>query len=176
MLSTKTLNNYEWRYLHERLDRTVADMAFEYLRGLAIRRKRINIQQLIDELAELRLGREPDYEMPGLPLVYALRYMPKRIVSIFGSLLYVLEGWCPQSVIDFGSGTGATAIALDLLNLSRHINLLGFEASQEMILFSKCSGLWQRVSTTYTQGSITELDKCNLDFSGFDLVVLSACF
>jgi SAM-dependent methyltransferase len=176
MLSKKTVDEYEWRRLHEKLDRAVGEMSFDYLRGLAIRRKRVSTQRLIDELAELRLGREPDYEMPGLPLVYALRYMPKRIVSIFGSLLSVLDGWCPQSVLDFGSGTGATSVALDLLNLPRHINLTGLEASQEMILFSKSSRLWQRVSSQYIQGSITELDKCNLDPSGFDLVVLSACF
>jgi SAM-dependent methyltransferase len=176
MLSNEALNKYEWRRLHDRLDRTVADAALEYLRGIAIRRIHINTQKLSDELAELRLGREPDYDMPGLPLVYALKYMPRRIVSIFGSLLSVLDEWYPKSVLDIGSGTGATAVALDLLNLPRHINLLGLEASQEMILFSKCSRLWQRVSTTYTQGSITELEKCNLDLSGFNLVVLSACF
>ncbi len=72
MLSNKTLNNYEWRRLHEKLDRAIADAALDYLRRLAIRRIRINAQQLSDELDELRLGREPDYDMPGLPLVYAL--------------------------------------------------------------------------------------------------------
>ena len=76
VLSNMTLDNYEWRRLHERLDRAVADAALEYLRGLAIRRIRINTQKLSDELAELRLGREPDYDMPGLPLIYALEYMP----------------------------------------------------------------------------------------------------
>lgn len=172
----KTLNDYEWRRLHEKLDRAVADAAFDYLHGLAIRRKRVDTQRLIDELAELRLGREPDYDMPGLPLIYALRYMPRRIVSIFGSLLSVLDGWYPKAVLDIGSGTGATSFALDLLNLPRHINLSGLEASQEMIRFAECSRLWQRVSTTYTQRSITELARCNFDFSGFDLVVLSACF
>ena len=176
MLSNKAVNNYEWRRLHERLDKAVAEAALGYLRKLTIRRIHINVQQLGDELDELRLGREPDYDVPGLPLVYALKYMPRRIVSIFGSLLSVLDGWYPKSVLDIGSGTGATAIAMDLLNLSRQINLLGIEPSHEMILFSECTRWRNRVSTAYRQGSIADLAKDSVGLATFDLVVFSACF
>ena len=102
--------------------------------------------------------------------------MPRRIVSIFGSLLAVLDGWYPKSVLDVGSGTGATAIAMDLLNLPCHVNLLGIEPSQEMILFSEGSRSWSRVSTTYRQGSITDLVQYNTGLANFDLTVFSACF
>ncbi len=176
MLTLKSLNDYEWRRLHERLDRAVADAALGYLLKLTIRRIHINVQQLSDELDELRLGREPDYNVPGLPLVYALRYMPRRIVSIFGSLLSVFDGWYPKSVLDVGSGTGATAVAIDLLNLPRHVNLLGIEPSQEMILFSECSKWRDHVSTTHRQGSISDLAKNSVGFMTSDLVVFSACF
>jgi SAM-dependent methyltransferase len=100
--------------------------------------------------------------------------MPRRIVSIFGSLLSVLDGWYPKSVLDVGSGTGATAIAMDLLNLPRHISLLGIEPSHEMILFSESSRWQNRVSTTYRQGSIADLAKANAGLVTFDLVVFSA--
>jgi len=176
MLAHKALNTYEWRQLHERLDRTVAEAARVYLQRLTSRRILINAQQLSDELDELRLGREPDYDMPGLPLVYALKYMPRRIVSILGSLLFVLDDWYPKSVLDVGSGTGATAIAMDLLNLPRHINLLGIEPSREMILFSECSRCRDRVSATYRQGSIVDLAKGSIGLKTFDLLVFSACF
>jgi SAM-dependent methyltransferase len=176
MLTKKTLNNHEWRQLHERLDKAVADAALGYLRGLGMRRIRINTQQLSDELDELRLGREPDYDMPGLPLVYALKYMPRRVVSIYGSLFSVLDGWYPKSVLDVGSGTGATPIAIDLLNLPQHVNLFGIEPSHEMILFSGGSRWQNRVSTKYRQGSIVDLAKGSLSNIPFDLVVLSACF
>lgn len=176
MLTKKTLNNYEWRRLHERLDKTVADAALDYLRRLDIRRIHIDPQKLSEELDELRLGKEPDYNMPGLPLVYALKYMPRRIVSIFGSLFSVLDSWHPKSVLDIGSGTGATAIALDLLNLPYHISLLGIEPSQEMILFSEGSRWQNRVSTKYRQGSIAQLAKDGLNNTPFELIVLSACF
>ncbi len=176
MLTLDTLSNYEWRRLHERLDKAVAEAALSYLRKLAIRRIPINTQKLGDELDELRLGREPDYSMPGLPLVYALKYMPRRIVSIFGSLLSVLDGWYPESVLDIGSGTGATAIAVDLLDFPQHVSLMGIEPSPEMILFSECSDCWRRVSTSYRQGSIIDLAKNIISFATYDLVVFSACF
>jgi SAM-dependent methyltransferase len=175
-LTYKAPDSYEWRRIHERLDRAVADAAIGYLRKLTVRRIHINAQQLGDELDELRLGREPDYDIPGLPLVYAIKYMPKRIVSIFGSLLSVLDDWYPKSILDVGSGTGATAIAVDLLDLPRHISLLGIEPSQEMILFSECSRWRSRVSTTYRQGSISDLVKNSVGLVTPDLVVFSACF
>ncbi len=176
MLAQKSLNNYEWQRLHERLDRAVADAALGYLRKLTIRRIHINTQQLGDELDELRLGREPDYNVPGLPLVYAIKYMPRRIVSIFGSLLSVLDGWYPKSVLDIGSGNGATAVAIDLLNPPRHVSLLGIEPSQEMILFSEYSRWRDHISTTYRQGSISDLEKNSVGLVTSDLVVFSACF
>lgn len=175
MITHKTVNKYEWQRLHEKLDRTVAEAALGYLRKLATRHIRINTQRLATELDELRLGREPDYDEPGLPLLYALRYMPRRIVSIFGSLLSILDDWYPSSILDIGSGTGATAIAMDLLGFSRHINLLGIEPSHEMILFSECSGWCGRVSTTYRQGSIADLVKGS-SLLAHDLIVFSACF
>jgi len=169
-------NSYEWRRLHERLDRAVAESARIYLQKLASHRIRIKAQELSDELDELRLGREPDYDIPGLPLVYALKYMPRRVVSIFGSLFRVLGDWYPGSALDIGSGTGATALALDLLNLPRHITLVGIEPSREMILFSQCSRYRDRVSTDYRQGSIADLAKGSMSFEPFDLCVFSACF
>ena len=42
MFSSKTLNEYEWSRFHKKLDRSIGEMSFDYLRGLAIRRKRIS--------------------------------------------------------------------------------------------------------------------------------------
>ena len=76
MFQRNGLTAYEWRRLHERLDRAVAEAARLYLQQLATRHIRVDPKKWSDELDELRLHREPDYETPGLPLVYALKYMP----------------------------------------------------------------------------------------------------
>jgi len=165
-------SEYQWRRLHESLDRAIAEAARLYLQGLTVRHTRFDPRQCDEELDELRFGREPDYGLPGLPLVYALKYMPRRVVSIFGSLLSVLDSWYPTSVLDIGSGTGASALALDLLNLPRHINLVGVEPSPEMITFSERSRYRDRVSAVYRQGSISDLMRGNIRLEPFDLIVL----
>lgn len=109
MLRLESLNDFEWRRLVERLDKAVAEAARDYLRHLHARRVPIRPQDWDLELDELRLNREPDYDTPGLPLVYALKYMPRRIISILGSLLAVDIDRYPSSVLDIGSGPGATA-------------------------------------------------------------------
>jgi len=170
------LTAYEWRRLHERLDRAVAEAARLYLQRLTTGHIRIDPEKWSDDLDELRLQREPDYDTPGLPLVYALKYMPRRVVSIVGSLLTILDEQYPTSVLDIGSGTGSTALALDLLNLPRHINLLGLEPSREMIAFAECSRYPARVSANYRQGSIVGLGRNDVSSEPFDLLVFSACF
>jgi len=175
MLLRQEPNEHEWRRLHERLDTAVAESARVYLQKLAVRHVHIRAQELSDELRELRFGREPDYDLPGLPLVYALKYMPRRVVSVFGSLLSLLGDWYPRSVLDIGSGTGATALALDLLNLPRHAGLMGIEPNQEMIQFAESSRYRHRVSSRYMQGSIGDLAQGNISLKPFDLLVFSAC-
>jgi len=102
--------------------------------------------------------------------------MPRRVVPIYGSLLRAFDEWHPASVLDIGSGTGATALALDLLNLPRHVILAGIEPSREMIVFSQCSRCQHRVSASYGQGRMTDLAKTGMSLDPFDLIVFSACF
>jgi SAM-dependent methyltransferase len=173
--ASRAPSEYEWRRLHERLDRAVAEAARFYLQGLATRGISVDAQKCSEELAELRFGREPDYDLPGLPLLYALKYMPRRVVCTFGSLLSVLDSWYPTSVLDIGSGPGTTALAMDLLNLPRHINLVGIEPSREMITFSESSRYRDRVSAVYRQGAISDLIGGDIPFEPFDLLVFSAC-
>jgi len=170
------LSVFEWQLLAEKLDRAVAEAARLYLQRLTSRHIRIDPKMWSEELDELRLQREPDYDRPGLPLAYALKYMPRRVISIFGSLLRALGDRYPTSVLDVGSGTGATALALDLLNAPRHINLLGIEPSPEMIAFAECSQYRARVSARYHEGSVASSNLSRLPLGSFDLVVFSACF
>ncbi len=176
MLRSDRLSVFEWRRLVEKLDRAVAEAARLYFQQLASRHIRIDPNRWSDELDELRLQREPDYDRPGLPLVYALKYMPRRVISTLGSLLLVLGDRHPTSVLDMGSGTGSTALALDLLNSPRHINILGIEPSREMIAFAECSRYRGRVSARYEEGSVSDGTLVGLPLETFDLLVFSASF
>lgn len=176
MLRLESLSDFEWRRLVERLDKAVAEAAREYLRQLHARRVPIRPDNWDLELDELRLAREPDYDKPGLPLVYALKYMPCRVISILGSLLTVSVDRYPASVLDVGSGPGATALALDLINAPRHVNLLGIEPSREMIVFADSSRFTSRVTARYQEGSLVDGTLGRLPLEPFDLLVLSASF
>ena len=176
MLQLDSINDFEWRRLVERLDKGVAESARSYLTQLHARRVSIRTDNWDDELDELRLAREPDYDMPGLPLVYALKYMPRRVISILGSLLSLNLDRYPSTVLDVGSGTGATALAFDLLDVPRHIALTGVETSAEMRAFagsSRCSG---RVTARYIEGSVSDGALSSLPIRDYDLFVFSATF
>lgn len=176
MLQLENLGDFEWRNVIDRLDRSVAESCRWYLHRLQSQHTPIRAASWSQELDELGMGREPDYNRPGRPLVYALKYMPRRVISILGSLLTVASDRYPTSVLDIGSGTGATAFALDLLNAPRHISLLGIEPSREMTAFAECSQYRARVSARYNEGSVASDSLSGLPLESFDLVVFSACF
>jgi SAM-dependent methyltransferase len=175
MLRRESLNDFEWRRLVERLDKAVAAAARNYLRHLHVKRVPIRVDTWEQELEELRLAREPDYDRPGLPLVYALKYMPRRIMSILGAMLAIDLDRYPARVLDIGSGPGATALAIDLINAPRHVNLLGIEPSREMIAFAE-TWFTSRVTARYKVGSLGDgtLNRALIETA--DLVVLSASF
>ncbi len=176
MLRLESLNDFEWRRLIERLDRAVAAAARDYLRHLHVNRVPIRADKWEEELDELRLAREPDFDKPGLPLVYAMRYMPRRVISILGSILFLdLDGY-PTSVLDIGSGPGATALAIDLINAPRHVDLLGIESSREMIVFADTPRFVSRVTARYQEDSFGDGALSRVAIEAADLVVFSATF
>jgi SAM-dependent methyltransferase len=168
------LDPRNWRQVHEEIDRSVAEAAQIYLHKLAIRRIRFDRDVLLHEVAELKMGREPDYNKPGFALLYALRYMPRRTIAILGSLNATLIDRYPTAVLDVGSGTGASTLALELLDAPRHIFLAGLEQSAEMIAFAQGMPARRRVSSHFEQGSLLDVMDSMLKQRRFELVVLSA--
>ncbi len=176
MLQLDSLTRHRWRTVLERLDATISDAASLYLQKLAVRRIPITPAVWSRELDELRMGREPDYGLPGFPLVYALRYMPRRVISVLGSLLLVSEGRPPTSVLDVGSGTGATALALDLLDSAASVEMVGLDPSQEMTMFAESLRLSGPVSARYERGSLADILSGRRDLRNSNLIVFSAPF
>lgn len=74
------------------------------------------------------------------------------------------------------AGTGATALALDLLDLPRHVNLTGIEPSAEMRAFASSVRYSGRTTTRYVEGSVTDGTLATLPVSNYDLLVFSATF
>lgn len=174
MLRLDDIDDFTWRRIVERMDIAVAESARAYLAQLHSRRVPIKLDHWGDELEELRLRREPEYDRPGLPLAYAFKFMARRVVSILGSLLLLDLDRYPSSVLDVGSGTGATAVALDLLDAPRHITLTGLEPSQEMRTFAGSSRFSGRMTARYIGVSISDGSLSDLSARDYDLVVLSA--
>ena len=82
MALSESIDPRNWPQLHERLDIAVAEAASRYLARFVTRPFGIESRQWSKELDELRLKREPDYTMPGVSLVYALRYMARLHLSV----------------------------------------------------------------------------------------------
>ena len=115
MRPPEPLDAHTWRVLHDRLDAAVAGAASLSLQRFTSRPFAVASDRWSRELDELRMKREPDYAVPGVPLVYALRYMSRRVISVLGALSTIDGDGFPTAVLDVGSGTGATALALNLL-------------------------------------------------------------
>lgn len=82
----------------------------------------------------------------------------------------------PSTVLDIGSGTGATALAFDLLDVPRHITLTGVEPSAEMRTFAGSSRFSGRVTARYIEGSVSDGALSSLPIRDHDLLVFSATF
>jgi len=102
--------------------------------------------------------------------------MSRRVLSILGSLATVASDRYPTTVLDIGSGTGATALALDLMNAPRHMSLVGLEPNREMIRFAESSRFRSRVTARYNEGAVDNGTLGPASVRDFDLVVLSATF
>ena len=79
-------------------------------------------------------------------------------------------------MLDVGSGTGATALALNLLRPTHRMDVLGLEPSSEMTALAECVGLSGQVVAHYRQGSVADVLVNPQLLKPFDLIVFSACF
>jgi hypothetical protein len=139
-----------------------------------------------------RDAQEADYQDLGITLAYTFKFMPQRVSSVAAALTLMARLGCdvPHRILDIGSGTDATRVALDLSvpsaerDGSPNLTLVTVEPSYAMQNFGKTiavgPGLTTGTITRYMGGF--DYESCALAGSDrfemerdFDCIVLSAC-
>lgn len=165
-----------WQGAVDRLDRVVADASRAYLQELR------NCDVLMDphawtrELDRLSRGRPLDYGRPGLPLMYAIRYMPRRVISLLGALAEATSERVPRVLADIGSGTGATIVAMQLRYPTTRLELTGIDASAEMLAFARHTQSGLRHPAFFIEGTIESLIDDPQPIVSSEIVTFSAPF
>lgn len=165
-----------WQTKLDRIDRLVADAAAGYLQELRHRGERVDTAAWARELDLLARGRNVDYGLPGLPLMYAIRYMPKRIIALLGELSELKLDGPPRSVLDVGVGTGAVPAAVQMLWPSSDFTVAGIDASTEMLRFATVSQRGARNPASFSERTLDDLMDEPALLQDVDLVTFSAPF
>lgn len=175
MLPRSSFTSQFWEALISRLDRVIFSSAVAY-----IDREGLTGVQVAEGYREVRrtlqAGREPDYDDPAVVAGYAFQYLPKRVASLAGALSLLPNTFRPDRVLDIGSGSDATRIALSLVAPALRCEIIAVEPSSAMRSYARLiatsnirrvskAGGWEQIR----QGSL------NLRVGSFDLVVMSAC-
>lgn len=174
--SQSVLTSAGWQGTIERLDRVIADASRAYLQELRGRGVIIDPPAWARELDLLTRGRPLDYGRPGLPFMYALRYMPRRVISLLGALVEVSPDRLPRALTDVGSGTGATVIAAQFLSPTTDVQLTGIDASSEMVAFARHTQAGLRHPATFVESTIASLIDAPHSVQDSELVTFSAPF
>lgn len=194
----KVINfNYDLCYkrLCEKIDEYLIEAIKNYCQSLRINSKCIKIDdetQVIDELiiegfnelSKLRNGQDPNYNIWGVPVVYAFKYLPRKIIAAIAVLSHYFQigGAIPKRVLDIGSGTDAVSIALDFCTENCPIEVVALEPSKAMRTFanSVSSKKESYIFTKHFERSVDELvqrykeGKIKKGKGSFDLVMMSS--
>lgn len=165
-----------WQTKLDRIDRLVADAAAGYLQELRHRGERVDFVAWARELDLLAHGRNVDYGLPGLPLMYAIRYMLKRIIALLGELAELQLDGPPRSVLDVGVGTGAVPLAVQMFWPGAPTTIAGIDASSEMLRFAAASQRDARTPASFSQRTLDDLIGDPALLRDVDLVTFSAPF
>ncbi|MFB2934797.1 pentapeptide repeat-containing protein [Aerosakkonemataceae cyanobacterium BLCC-F154] len=197
MTAAPTVINFNSDLSYERLCKKIDEYLIEaienYCQSIKINSKCIKIDdetQVIDELiieginelSKLRKGKDPDYDMWGIPVVYAFKYLPRKITAVIAVLSHYFQigGAIPRRVLDIGSGTDAVSIALYFYIQKSLIEVIAFEPSKAMRTFANnfSSKKGSYVFTKRFERSVDDLidryEKGQIKKGSFDLVMMSS--
>jgi SAM-dependent methyltransferase len=175
MLLPDDFDDRSWRALMTRLDEQIEQATRTYVTMYSLRDDDIAVG--FSELAKLREGIEPDYGAVGLPVAYALRYLPFRTATLLASLTLVANCRVPRRVLDIGSGMDAGSLALGLWATDSPIEVVTVEPSEAMSNFAALLDVGSNSLRRPIPGTFADLVTGALGFAemSFDLIIMSAC-
>ena len=158
---TASLTIEGWATTLARLDRIVADAARSYLQDLRGRGVPDDLEAWTRESNRLMRGQPTDYALPGLPLMYALRYMPKRVILLYPDAQLSLTGIdASAEMLRFARGTQTHQRSKAMFTEGTIESLLGdprLLKSTEMVTFSapfdRAFSAWNPLAVALSRGS-----------------------
>jgi hypothetical protein len=136
------------------------------------------------ELQAMRRGANPDYDKLGVALAYIFKFMPFRVSSAVAALVLLQRQArrMPLRVLDIGSGTDATRLAIDLCLMAPHrdvdgwreMRLVTLEGCKPMMALAQTIAVGPGLSSASILRSEGYFDFQKMDLvSSHDLRVLS---
>ena len=123
-------------HLVSALDRTIVRAVREYVARYRVTTS--DMRHAERELNRLSMprhvgGGDPDYNVKGLPVAYAFRFLAQRTVCLYGCFAAVPPD-AGASIVDVGSGQDATSLALSLSRV--HATITTIEPGAAMRQFA----------------------------------------
>lgn len=123
----------------EEVDEYVSLIINDYINSIYVDNLKECIQQGFEELEKLRKGQDPNYDLAGVPVAYAFKYLPRKIIAMTAVLSHYFRAEnvpIPEKILDVGSGTDAVSIALGLFRKQMSFKITAIEPCSYMRQFS----------------------------------------
>ena len=163
------MESERWTLLCDGVDREVSGLWERYAATGAVTAGQIAAG--FSNLAELRQGREPAYAADGTGAAYVLVYMVQRTASLVLAFDAAELPSRPLRILDIGAGTGATAVALRVIE-RREDAVTFVEPNAGMRSFI---ALKPELDECLEATMEDVLSQATLGGERYDLIVLSAC-
>lgn len=134
------------------------------------------MQQGFDELEKLRQGKDPNYNLSGVPIAYAFMYLPRKIIAMTAILCHFFtedKVFIPKNLLDVGSGTDAVSIALGLFRKNISLEITAIEPNEYMRRFAICKPNFPSLNIDNVTGSIGYWYE-HLSENYYDLIIMSS--
>lgn len=158
----------------ETVDKYVTAIIKKYINSKNISTE--DIKKGFDELNKLKQGKDPNYDLPGVPVAYAFLYLPRKIIAMTAVLSHYFKDTntpIPNRLLDVGSGTDAVSIALGLFRENINLTITAIEPCSYMRQFAMFKPNFPNLEISNVSGSIGSWFQC-LNYNYYHLICMSS--